>query len=98
MLEMIMSTSDLMARKLCLSNPFNSIIAKEYSSFVTLCHNNFDINYENIFERLYEVIKFLPIQVIIGKYSEEIDMKKYPHIHLISCFYEMMRCCLESTM
>ncbi|MFA7202708.1 MAG: AAA family ATPase [Candidatus Caldatribacteriota bacterium] len=98
MLEKIMSTTDLTARKLCLSNPFNSIIAKEYSSFVTLCHNNFDINYENIFEKLYDTIKFLPLQVIIGKYSEEIDLKKYPHIHFISGFYEMMKCSLECTL
>lgn len=98
MIEKIMTTNDPTARKICLSTPFSSIIAKEYSSFVTLCHNNFDINYENIFERLYETTKFLPLQVIIGKYSEEVDLKKYPNIHLISCFYEMMKCCLESTM
>lgn len=98
MIEKIMSTTDPTARKICLSTPFSSIIAKEYSSFVTLCHNNFDINYDNIFERLYETTKFLPLQVIIGKYSEDIDLKKYPNIHLVSCFYEMMKCCLESTL
>jgi len=97
MIEKIMSTTDPMTRKICLTAPFSSIIAKEYSSFVTLCHNNFDINYENIFERLYDVVKFLPLQVIIGRYSEEVDLKKYPNIHLVSCFYEMMKCCLEST-
>lgn len=97
MIGKIMTTQDPGARRMCMSTPFNSIIAKEYSSFVTLCHNNFDINYENIFERLYETIKYLPLQVIIGKYSEEIDLKKYPNIHLISCFYEMMKCSLETT-
>lgn len=97
MIEKIMTTQDPGAKKICLSTPFSSIIAKEYSSFVTLCHNNFDISYDNIFERLYETIKYLPLQVIIGKYSEEIDLKKYPHIHLISCFYEMMKCSIEST-
>jgi replication-associated recombination protein RarA len=97
MINKIMSTNDLPARKLCLNTPFNSFIAAEYTSFVTLCHNNFDINYENIFEKLYETIKYLPLQVIIGKYSEETDMKKYPNVHLISCFYEMMKCILEST-
>lgn len=98
MLEKIMTTQDLNARRMCVSTPFNSIIAKEYSSFVTLCHNNFDINYGNIFERLYETVKYLPLQVIIGKYSEEVDLKKYPNIHLISCFYEMMKCNLEIMM
>ncbi len=97
MIEKIMISHDPGAKKICLSTPLSSIIAKEYSSFVTMCHNNFDINYENIFEKLYETIKYLPLQVIIGKYSEDIDLKKYPHIHLISCFYEMMKCTIEST-
>lgn len=97
MVENVMSSQDPGAKKICLSTPFSSIIAKDYASFVTLCHNNFDISYENIFEKLYETTKYLPLQVIIGKYSEEIDMKKYPNIHLISCFYEMMKCGVEST-
>jgi DNA polymerase III gamma/tau subunit len=95
MIEKIMISTDPNAKKICIATPFNSIIAKEYSSFVTLCHNNYDINYENVFERLYELIRYLPLQVIIGKYSEEIEMKKYPNVHLISCFYEMMKCALE---
>ena len=98
MLEKIMSTTDISIRKVCLTSPINSVIAKEYTSFVTLCHNNFDINYDNIFEKLYETIKFLPLQVIIGNYSETMDNKKYPHIHLISCFYEMVKCSLECTL
>ena len=97
MIEKIMTTQDPGARKICMNTPFSSIIAKEYSSFVTLCHNNFDINYENIFERLGEVIKYLPLQVIIWKYSEENELKKYPHAHLIACFYEMMKCSVETT-
>ena len=98
MIEKLMLTTDPNAKRVCLSTPMNSVIAKEYSSFVTIAHNNYDINYENVFERLYEVIKYLPLQVIVGKYSEEIDMKKYPNLHLIGCFYEMMKCSLESTM
>jgi len=97
MIGTLIATQDPNAKRTCLNAPFNSIIAKEYSSFVTLAHNNYDINYENVFERLYEVIKYLPLQVIIGRYSEEIDMKKYPNIHLVSCFYEMVKCSLEST-
>ncbi len=98
MLETIMKTTELNQRKLCLITPLNSIIAREYQEFVTLCHNNYDINYENVFSRLYETTRFLPLQVIIGKYSEETDMKKYPHIHLISCFYEMVKCVTEVIM
>lgn len=97
MIETIMTTQDPMARSICLNTPMSSIIAQDYSTFVTLCHNNYDISYDKIFERLYELSNYLPLQVIIGKYSEDIDMKKYPHLHLISCFYEMMKCALETT-
>ena len=96
MLEMVMKSLELNQKKLCLITPMNSMIAKEYQEFVTLCHNNYDINYENIFIRLYETTRFLPLQVIIGKYSEEIEMKKYPHIHLIGCFHDMMKCVLDA--
>lgn len=96
MLETIMKTSELNHRKMCLISPLNSVIAKDYQEFVTLCHNNFDIDYSNVLLRLYETTKFLPLQVIIAKYSEDVDMKKYPHIHLISCFYEMMKCIIEA--
>ncbi len=98
MLETIMKTTDLNQKKICLITPLNSIIAKEYQEFVTLCHNNSDINYENVFTRLYETTRFLPLQIIIGKYTEDVTSKKYQHIHLISCFYEMTKCILEVTM
>lgn len=98
MVEAMMKSVEPSSRKMCLVAPLNSIIAKEYQEFVTLCHNNYDISYENVFQRLYETTRYLPLQVIIGKYSEELDMKKYPHIHLISCFYEMQRCIIEAIM
>ena len=95
MTKKIMMSTDPNSKKVCIITPFNSIIAKEYTTFVTLCHNNFDINYENIFERLYDVIKYLPLQTVIGRYAEDVDFKKYPNIHLVSCFYEMIKCALE---
>jgi DNA polymerase III gamma/tau subunit len=98
MLHEIMKCQDLNSKKLCLVSPFNSIIAKDYQEFVTIVHNNFDINYESIFRRLYETTRFLPLQVLIGNYAEDIETKKYPHLHLISCFYELMKCVTETSM
>ena len=98
MIEDIMKSSDLNSRRTCLINPINSIIAKEYYEFTTLCHNNYDINYENIFLKLYETTRFLPLQVIIGKYSEEIDMKKHPNFHAIALLHEMILCINQSMM
>ena len=98
MIETIMKTTEPSSRKMCLVSPLNSIIAKEYQEFVTLCHNNYDISYDNVFQRMYETTRYLPLQVIIGKYSEDLEMKKYPHLHLISCFYEMERCIVEAVM
>lgn len=96
MIEVVMKTAEPNTKRLCLINPMNSIIARDYQEFVTLCHNNYDINYENIFVRLYETTRYLPLQVVIGKYSEEIETKKYPHIHLISLFYDMVKCVIEA--
>jgi DNA polymerase III gamma/tau subunit len=96
MIETVMKNNEPTTRRLCIITPINSIIGKEYQEFVTLCHNNYDINYENVFVRLYETTRFIPLQVIVAKYSEEIEMKKYPHAHLISAFYEMIKCVIES--
>ena len=98
MTEKIMVTTDPSSRKSCLINPLNSIIAKEYSAFTALCHNNYDIDYSNIFERLMDTIKYVPLQGVISKYAEEIEMKKYPYMHLIACFYEMIKCALETVL
>lgn len=98
MLEKVMLSTDPGSKRLAINTPMSSIITQEYTQFVTLCHNNYDINYENIFTRLYESIKYLPLKVIISKYSEEVEMKKYPHAHLISCFYEMLKCVFEAAL
>jgi len=98
MLGTVMSSVEPNQRKLCLINPMNSIIAKDYQTFVTLCHNNWDINYENIFIRLYETTRFLPLQVIISKYSEDVENKKFPHMHMIACFHDMLQCVLNVMM
>lgn len=98
MSEVIMKTNDPITKRTCLNSPLNSIISKDYQEFVTIVHNNFDINYDAVFTRLYETTRFLPLKIIIGKYSEEIDNKKYPHIHMISCFYELTKCMIETTM
>ena len=97
-LQEVMKTQDLNVKKLCLVTPFNSIIATKYQEFVTIIHNNYDINYENIFRRLYDSTRYLPLQTIISRYAEDVDMKKYPHMHLISCLYELLKCAMEAKM
>lgn len=94
----VMKIADITERKLCLISPFNSQIAAEYQELVSITHNNYDINYNDILEKLYQSVRYLPLQIIIGRYSEDIDMKKYPHLHLISCLYECIKCVLEVNM
>ena len=75
--------------------PLNTSIGKEYEQLVIILHNNYNINFDLIYEELIEKIQYLPLQVILIKYSETTDGKKCPHLHLISCLYEMMDCCSE---
>lgn len=86
---------NLKNKRLCMINPLNSQIAKEYQQFVTILHNNYDINFENIYDRLKDLTVFVPLQIIIVKHAENNDFKKYPHINLIGCLMECLKSLIE---
>lgn len=96
MINQIMNIDlDAYQKGLCINLPENSAISVEWSEFTKLLHNNININYDNIFDRLYCSTDYLPAKTIIGKYHENIETKMYPHIHLISCVYEVFKCIVE---
>lgn len=95
--ETVMSVNDSKTRKLCATRPINTLIADKYTQFTTVVMNNsFDINFNYIFERMYETIQFLPLRHIIGRYAQTLDGKKFPQYHLESCLKEMLDCCAET--
>ena len=79
-------------KQLAIIQPLNSPIAQDYQTLCAILHNNYDINYNNIFDRLYETSKFIPLQLIIARHADENEFKKYPHVNVISCLKEMMEC------
>ena len=77
-------------------NPVNSsVIGTHWVEFTQLITNNYGINYEVIFENIEKSIHFLPFKNIISKYAETLQGKKYPHLHLLSCLCELMKCVVE---
>ena len=87
--------SDAKNKKLCLDYPENSVINEEYKQLVILLHNNLDINYDYIYNRLYELSNFIPIKTLCAKYSEQMEYKKFPHINLLGFYYDLMKTVCE---
>ena len=80
-------------------NPVNSeLIGPQWVELVQSTVNNSELDYRQIFEKVEESIKYLPLKSILSKYMEELSMKQYPHLHLLSCVGEMMKCINELTM
>ena len=81
----------------CYLVPLNSDIGQFYEEIVTIVHNNYDINYDTIYDRLFNEINFGPMKLIIEKYGNNTIDKKFPNLHFISCLYELKIATLELT-
>jgi len=96
MIKNVLNNTNMKEKKTCLFYPTNSSISADYINFVTLLNNNWDINYDQVFEELIENIKLYPAQNIVINYYERMENKKFPHLHLISCFYEVLEACVKA--
>jgi len=83
-------------KKQCMFFPTNSVIAQDYTNFVTLLNNNWDVDFDVIFEELIDSIDLLPAKTIVIRYFETIENKKFPYLHLISCLYDVMESCCKA--
>jgi DNA polymerase III delta prime subunit len=95
-IKTVLKLNDSRQKKQCLLYPVNSVIAQDYTNLVTLLHNNWDIDYDQIFEQLIENIDLYPAKNIIARYHETYDDKKYVHLHLIACLYETLEACCKA--
>ena len=91
----IVMKNDAKNKKLCLDYPENSLINEEHKQLVVMLHNNYDINYDYIFNRLYDMSKFIPIKILCGKYADQTEFKKFPHINLLGFYYELIKTVCE---
>lgn len=95
-IRVVLELKDSRQKKQCLLFPTNSVIAKDYINLVTLLNNNWDIDYDQIFEALVENIDLYPAKNIVARYHEIFDQKKYVHLHLIACLYEILEACCKA--
>jgi DNA polymerase III delta prime subunit len=86
---------DLTNKKLCYIKPEDSIIAQSYKNLYTIICNNININYDQIFYEIIESTNFIPIKTICAKYADNLDFKKYPHIHFLACYAEIIQCIID---
>jgi DNA polymerase III delta prime subunit len=94
--RIVLELKDSRQKKQCLLFPNNSIIAKDYINLVTLLTNNWDIDYDQVFESLVENIDLYPAKNIVARFHETYENKKYIHLHLISCLYEVIEACCRA--
>jgi DNA polymerase III delta prime subunit len=87
----VVMKSDAKNKKLCLDYPENSIINEDYKQLVVMLHNNIDIDYDYIYNRLYELSNFIPIKTLCAKYADQMEFKKFPHINLLGFYYELIK-------
>jgi replication-associated recombination protein RarA len=92
----VLSITDSRQKKTCMIYPVNSVISQDYVNFVTLLNNNWDLDYDQIFEELVDCIDLYPAKNIIARYHEYLDDKKYPHLHMIACLYEVIEACCKA--
>ena len=76
--------------------PLNTSISEEYQIITKTILNNDNIDYDKIFEELWGAfISFIPVQTIIGKYHDDLDRKRFKHIHFLAMLYEVLTCIEE---
>jgi len=91
----IVMKNDAKNKKLCLDYPENSLINEEYKQLVVILHNNYDINYDYIFNRLYQMTNFIPIKILCARYADGTEFKKFPHVNLLGFYYELIKTICE---
>lgn len=93
-----LNCKDLKERKIAYVNPIKSeIIGPQWVEFVQTITNNQQIDYRMILEKLEESISFLPIKFILTNYLETLKQKQYPHLHIMACLSEILKCITEIT-
>jgi vacuolar-type H+-ATPase catalytic subunit A/Vma1 len=95
-IKVILSLNDTRQKKQCLIYPTNSVISQDYTNLVTILNNNWDLYFDQIFEELIDNVDQFPAKNIIATYHERLDDKKYPHLHVIACLYEVMEACCKA--
>jgi len=95
MIEEIIECHDINSRKLCVTTPANSLIAKQYISLIEIIQYNQNIDYYEIFNQLMERIQYFPIKSLINQFSSQLDNKHSLYVHYIDFLYRALKCIVE---
>jgi len=82
-------------RAIIYKDPMNSKICKEYGELLEITQFNFNINWEEIYNMLYERTNFLPLIQVIEKYINSLETKKIQHIHFMAFVSEGIDCMIK---
>lgn len=82
-------------KRLCIEAPEQSMIADDFKTFVTLIHNNYDINYNVVYQRLYETLQYIPAKKLCAQYADGQEFKKFPGINLLAFYHDVLKCLVE---
>ncbi|MEM4385513.1 MAG: AAA family ATPase [Candidatus Anstonellales archaeon] len=82
-------------RFLILFYPAKSSIRDKYVRLLDLINSDYEIDYEYIFDELFNSINYLPIKSIINSYINNLDNFRYRNIMFISFFYDVVKCILN---
>lgn len=82
-------------KAIMLISPLNSEISKEYSRILEIVNSNYDIDYESVFEELFNRTNFIPVKAIINNYVNNINNVKFQNIAYISFIYECSKCLMN---
>lgn len=91
----IVMSLDAKGKKLALDYPENSQISEDYRQLVSTLHNNIDINYDSIYDAVYNITRYIPLKTLCARYADQQEYKKFPHINLLGFLYEVIRCVSE---
>lgn len=95
MIELVIENQDINLKKLCITTPANSIIAKEYLSLIEIIQFNQNIDYDEIFKQLMDRIQFFPIKSLINRFSSTIDNQHNLYVHYIDFIYHSLKSIIE---
>lgn len=87
--------TDARTRKICEIYPTQTAIADKYNELCAIITNNYDIDYEFIYERLYDSTPFIPFKTIINTFDEKNEFKKRPSLNLLECLKDLIHCSSE---
>ena len=78
--------------------PTSSKLSKEYVELISLVHNNYDINYDSLFMKLYDGTNFVPYKnILFDSHKDLLNNPPHPKGCFVSCLYKLFNAAVKIT-